>query len=108
MSGNVLEITDASFQAEVLDSSLPVLVDFWAPWCGPCKALAPTIAAIADDYAGKLKVCKINTDDHSDAASEYNISGLPTCVIFKGGQIVNKIVGMAHRSKFDASLGEVI
>jgi thioredoxin 1 len=106
MSGNVLSFTDANFDAEVLQSPEPVLVDFWAPWCGPCKMLAPTIDALANEYAGKIRVGKLNTDDNPGTASNYNISGIPTVLVFKGGQLVDKIVGLAPKEKLVASLNK--
>ena len=97
MSENVLELTDASFDEIVNSSDVPVLVDFWAPWCGPCKMLAPVLDEIADEYGEKLKVCKVNTDEHRDAAVEYAISAIPTIILFNGGQIDKKWVGMTTK-----------
>lgn len=104
MAGNVATFTDANFQSDVLDSSQPVLVDFWAPWCGPCKQLAPTIEALATEYEGKVRVGKVNTDDNPGVATQYNISAIPTVLLFKGGQIVDKFVGLAPKTKFTSSL----
>ena len=97
MSENVLELTDASFDETVNSSDVPVLVDFWAPWCGPCKMLSPVLDEIADEYGVKLKVCKVNTDEHRDAAVEYAISAIPTIILFNGGQIDKKWVGMTTK-----------
>jgi thioredoxin 1 len=97
MSENVLELTDASFDEIVNSSDVPVLVDFWAPWCGPCKMLSPVLDEIADEYGAKLKVCKVNTDEHRDAAVEYAISAIPTIILFNGGQIDKKWVGMTTK-----------
>ena len=90
-----LEITvsDDNFKEEVLESSLPVLVDFWAEWCGPCRMIAPTIEEIASEYNGKLKVCKLNVDSGQVTASNYGVMNIPTLIIFKGGEAVEKIVG---------------
>jgi thioredoxin 1 len=97
MSENVVELTDASFDEILNSSDVPVLVDFWAPWCGPCKMLAPVLDDIASEYGDKLKVCKVDTDEHRDAAVEYAISAIPTIILFKGGQIEKKWVGMTTK-----------
>jgi thioredoxin 1 len=91
--GHVAEITDATFDREVLQSPVPVLVDFWAPWCGPCRAIAPLVEEIAQQYAGKLKVAKINVDDNPEAATRYGVRGIPTLLLFQGGQVKDQIVG---------------
>jgi thioredoxin 1 len=104
MAGNVQTFSDANFQAEVLESAQPVLVDFWAPWCGPCKMIAPTIDAIATEYNGKVRVGKVNTDDNPNTATAYNISAIPTVLLFKGGQIVDKFVGVVQKDKLANSL----
>jgi len=90
---NTLTFTDVAFDQEVLKSDTPVLVDFWAPWCGPCKAMGPTIDALATEYAGKVKVGKLNTDDNPGTAMRYGIRGIPTLLLFKGGQVVDQRVG---------------
>ena len=90
---NVTAVTDATFEPEVLKSDKPVLIDFWAPWCGPCKAIAPIVDDLANDYAGRLKVVKINVDDNPDSATRYNVRGIPNLVIVKGGQVKDQIVG---------------
>ncbi|MBS0264915.1 MAG: thioredoxin [Planctomycetes bacterium] len=108
MAEHIAEFTDANFQTEVLESAVPVLVDFWAPWCGPCKALAPTIDALAKEFAGKVRVGKLNTDDNPSTPSNYNISGIPTVILFKGGEVVGKIVGLASKDKLTASLNQLL
>jgi thioredoxin 1 len=108
MSGNVLEFTDDNFQAEVLDSSDPVLVDFWAPWCGPCKMIAPTIEELADDYAGKIRIGKVNTDDSPETASNQNISAIPTVMLFKDGKVVERFVGVTPKDRFAAALDNYV
>jgi thioredoxin 1 len=90
---NVSHVTDANFEQEVLKSDKPVLVDFWAPWCGPCKAIAPLIDELAAEYAGRLKVVKINVDDNPHTPQQYNVRGIPNLLIIKGGQVANQIVG---------------
>lgn len=87
------EFTDDSFEADVLGSDVPVLVDFWAPWCGPCRMLAPTVDAIAEEYEGKAKVGKVNTDENPGIASRYQIQSIPTLIVFKGGQPVDQMMG---------------
>lgn len=101
---NVLEITDANFQSEVLDSEQLTLVDFWAPWCGPCRMLAPTIDEIAKDFAGKVKIGKLNIDNNPGIPSMHNISSIPTVLMFKGGQIVDKFVGVVPKVKLSSSI----
>ncbi len=93
MSGLIVETTDDSFQKEVLDEGSPVLVDFWAPWCGPCRALAPTVEAFAKALQGKVKVVKHNTQDHEATAARYGVSAIPTLMVFKSGQEVHRLVG---------------
>jgi len=89
----VLEVSDATFDQEVLQSGQPVLVDFWAVWCGPCKAIAPTVDALATKYAGQLKVTKVNVDQNAATPSRYGIRGIPALLFFKGGKVVDQIVG---------------
>jgi thioredoxin 1 len=104
MAGNVIEFTDDNFPTEVLESSQPVLVDFWAPWCGPCRMIAPTIEELSGEYAGKARVGKLNTDDNPKVASSYGISAIPTVLLFKGGQIVDRFVGVQQKSKMSQSI----
>jgi thioredoxin 1 len=108
MAGNLVELTDADFDATVKGSEAPVLVDFWAPWCGPCKMIGPMIAEIADEYAGKVKVCKVNTDDNRDAAIEYGINAIPTIILFKGGQVEKKWVGLTSKKDIIEELDKLI
>jgi len=92
-SENTLTFTDAEFDQEVLNADVPVLVDFWAEWCGPCRMMAPTVEAIAEQYVGKVKVGKLNVDQNGGSAMRYNIRGIPTILLFKGGQVVEQRVG---------------
>jgi thioredoxin 1 len=105
-SENVVEFTDQNFEDEVLKSSTPVLVDFWAEWCMPCRLLAPTIEKIAKDYAGKVKVGKLDTDANRDVAAKYSISAIPTVILFKEGQVAQKFVGLRKETEFKAALDE--
>jgi len=91
---NVQTLTDSNFDEAVLKSGGPVLVDFWAEWCGPCKRLAPTVDAIAADYAGKVMVGKLNVDDNPDTTIKFNVRGIPALLLFKGGQLVDQVVGL--------------
>ncbi|HNW44886.1 MAG TPA: thioredoxin [Elusimicrobiales bacterium] len=105
---NEIQLTDANFETEVMKSALPALVDFWAPWCGPCRMLGPVIEELAKDYAGKVKVCKLNTDEAQDTASKYNISAIPTILIFKGGKVVNELVGMQKKEELKKLLDTLL
>lgn len=105
---SALSVTDATFQEEVLDSELPVLVDFWAPWCGPCRMVAPVVEEIASQYVDKVKVVKVNTDENSKIATDYGIRSIPTLMIFKGGQKVDLLVGAVPKTKIEATLEQFI
>jgi thioredoxin 1 len=99
MAGHVHEFTDANFQSDVLSSAVPVLVDFWAPWCGPCKALTPTIESLANKYVGKVKIGKLNTDNNQQTAINYRIESIPTMIVFKGGQPVDRMMGLVPEAR---------
>ena len=108
MAENLIEFTDDNFDTEVLKSNLPVLVDFWAEWCGPCKMIAPIVEEIAGDYAGKVKVGKVNVDFNNQVAMQYGIRGIPALLVFKGGSVANQIVGAVPKNNITQVLDEVI
>jgi len=96
-----LEVTDAAFAGEVLESDVPVLVDFWAPWCGPCRTIAPVLEKIAGEYAGQVKVCEVNVDNERETAMQYGIMSIPTLLLFKDGQLVEQVTGVTPNFEGD-------
>jgi thioredoxin 1 len=106
-SANVVEFTDANFDAEVIKSGTPVLVDFWAEWCMPCRMLTPTIEALAGEFAGQFKVGKVDTDSNQNLAVKYGISAIPTVILFKGGQVAKKFLGLMSKDDLAKSMREV-
>ncbi len=108
MAGHALEFTDANFQSEVLDSDLPVLVDFWAPWCGPCRMIGPTIEELAAENKGSFKVGKVNVDENGDVAMKYNVSSIPTLMIFKGGKLVDQMLGAVGKAKLQQAMDQAM
>src|SRR5882757_4977002 len=103
-SANVVTINGSNFDQEVLKSAVPVLVDFWAEWCGPCKAIAPVLDEIADEKAGKIKIAKINVDENQDLATKFNVRAIPTLLIFKGGTVKEQVVGMVGKKDLEKKL----
>ena len=107
MAEGVLEINDSNFNSEVLESDIPVLVDFWAPWCGPCKAIAPTVEGLAKTYEGKIKFAKCNVDDNPVTPSKYGIRAIPTLIFFKDGNVADQITGMVAKAKLEEALNKL-
>jgi len=105
---NELEFSDDSFETEVINSDVPVLVDFWAPWCGPCKMIAPIVEEIAGEYGDKLKVGKVNTDDNQQTAMKYGIMSIPTLMIFKGGEVSERIIGAQSKQFITEKIDDVL
>jgi thioredoxin 1 len=104
----ILEVTDATFDQEVLKSEHPVLVDFWAVWCGPCKAIAPIVDSVATTFAGKLKVAKVNVDDNAATPSRYGIRGIPALLLFKGGKVADQIVGFVPQDVIEEKINRLL
>ena len=104
----VNQVSDASFEGEVLQSDLPVLIDFWAPWCGPCKAIAPVVEELATEYAGRLKVVKMNVDDNPQTPSRYGVRGIPNLIVFKGGQVHDQIIGAVPKAQLVKAINQVV
>jgi thioredoxin 1 len=107
-SNDVVTLQDATFDAEVLKSDIPVLVDFWAVWCGPCKAIAPTVEELAKQYKGKVKIAKMDVDQYQQVPQQFGIRSIPTLLLFKGGRVVDTIVGAVPKSKLEESLKKAI
>ncbi len=108
MSGKVLHVDNDSFKAQVLDSEIPVVVDFWAPWCGPCRMVGPVIEELAEEYGGKVKFVKLNTDEAREVAIKYGIMSIPTLKIFKGGDVADSISGAAPKEYFREWIDKVL
>jgi thioredoxin 1 len=107
MSANVIEVTDSSFETDVINADRPVLVDFWAPWCGPCKAIGPVVARLADQYADQVRFAKCNVDESPITPSRYGIKAIPTLLFFNGGKLVEQIVGMVGAGQIEATIRKI-
>jgi thioredoxin 1 len=105
---DTIDVQDANFQAEVLNSEVPVLVDFWATWCAPCRAIAPALEELASQYKGQAKVAKLDVDDNNETAQKYNVRSIPMLLVFKGGQVVDQIVGAVPKAKLEESLKKAL
>jgi thioredoxin 1 len=108
MSDNIVMLTDGNFQAEVLDSSLPVLVDFWAPWCGPCRMVGPIVEELAKEYQGRIKVGKLNTDENYEVPGMFGIQGIPTLLLFKDGKLAGRQVGALPKTYLKAFMDQAL
>ncbi len=106
MAGNVTEVNDQSFDAEVLQASQPVLVDFWAPWCGPCRRIAPIVEELATENQGSAKITKVNVDDSPQTAASYGINSIPTLLVFKNGEVVDRFVGIQPKLRIQEALDQ--
>ena len=106
--GGLFQATDGNFESEILKSDIPVMVDFWAPWCGPCHVIAPVIEELAAEYAGKVKVAKMNVDDNPATPSQYGIRGIPTVILFKDGKVFDQIVGAVPKSKVEEMIKKAL
>jgi len=102
MAGNISEVTDQNFEEEILKSDKPALVDFWAPWCGPCRAIAPTVEDLSKKYAGKMKFAKLNVEENQSTSSKYSIMSIPALLIFKNGKVFEQLIGAAPKSELES------
>lgn len=105
MSDNIADVSESSWQSEVLDSDKPVVVDFWAPWCGPCRMVAPVMEELAEKHASSIKVVKINVDENQNLAAQFNVMSIPTVGLFEGGQMTKRVIGAQSRANFEKALG---
>ncbi|MGD8563969.1 MAG: thioredoxin [Desulfarculaceae bacterium] len=108
MAENILQVSDDNFDAEIIKSELPALVDFWAAWCGPCRAIAPVVEELAQEYAGKVKVAKMNVDENPTTPGQYGIRAIPTLILFKDGQVADQITGAVSKSHLESALQKVV
>ena len=108
MADNVLQVSDDNFEAEVIKSDVPAMVDFWAAWCGPCRAIAPVVEELAADFAGKVKVVKMNVDENPKTPGQYGIRAIPTLIIFKDGEVADQITGAVSKSHLETALNKLV
>lgn len=107
-SSNIVEVVDSVFDKEVMESEIPVLVDFWAPWCGPCRALSPVIEEISNDYEGSVKVGKVNVDENPETTMKFSIRSIPTLIVFKNGEVAEQIIGAVPKSEIEKVLNKAL
>ena len=107
-SNGIIDLSDANFETEVIKSETPVLVDFWAPWCGPCRAIAPSVEEISASYEGRLKVGKLNVDENQQTTMKFGIRSIPTLIVFKGGQAVEQIIGAVPKGEIEKAVGKAL
>ena len=107
-SDKVVQLTDDAFESEVNQSSVPVLVDFWASWCAPCKAISPLIDQLAEEYEGKVKICKLNVDENPATPGQFGVRGIPTLILFKDGQVADQVVGAVPKNQLEGMLKKAI
>ena len=105
---NVLAVGESNFEAEVIQSGVPVLIDFWAPWCGPCRMIAPIVEQLAAEYSGQIKVAKLNVDESPNLAATYGVSSIPTVMIFKGGDVVDSFIGVQPKTRLQQAINDAI
>lgn len=105
---SIVELSDSIFESEVIESDIPVLVDFWAPWCGPCRALAPVIDEISNDFHGKVKVGKVNVDENPEISMKFGIRSIPTLIVFKGGEVFEQVIGAVPKSQIEETLNKAL
>jgi thioredoxin 1 len=108
MADNIVQVSDTTFESEVLKSPVPVLIDFWAPWCGPCRAIAPIVDELANEYAGKIKIVKMNVDDNPRTPANYGVRGIPNLILFKDGQVQQQIVGAVPKAHLVKAISTVV
>ncbi len=106
--GKVIEVNDASFRRDVLESDIPVLIDFWAPWCAPCRMIAPVVEELAGDYDGRVKVVKMNVDENPQTPSQYGVRGIPNLILFRGGKVADQIVGAVPKAQLENAIKSVL